>query len=144
MRPLSTTEKNSPKIRRKIERANDFFDQPEFSDDKIDDDTAGWESGPVHSEDGRLPIGLPTIPTNSDPDSESESGSGTDDSDSDTHPPSSKVSKPSGGVGTSTFLPSLAVGYILGTGDSDPEDELEAVEDKSGRKNHRGQRARRA
>lgn len=54
-----------------------------------------------------------------------------------------KASKPSGG-GISTFLPSLSVGYIPGTGDSDPEDELEAVEGKAERKNRRGQRARRA
>ena len=55
-----------------------------------------------------------------------------------------KVPKPSGGAGTSTFLPSLSVGYIPGTGDSDPEDELEAVEGGDGRKNRRGPRARRA
>jgi hypothetical protein len=55
-----------------------------------------------------------------------------------------KASKSSGGVGTSTFLPSLSVGYIPGTGDSDPEDELEAVEGQAERKNRRGQRARRA
>ena len=72
------------------------------------------------------------------------------DSDSDSNtplPPShlqKKVPKSSGGAGTSTFLPSLSVGYIPGTGDSDPEDELEAVEGKGDRKNRRGQRARRA
>ena len=70
------------------------------------------------------------------------------DSDSNTLPPPShlqkRVPKPSGGAGTSTFLPSLSVGYIPGTGDSDPEDELEAVEGKGDRKNRRGQRARRA
>lgn len=54
-----------------------------------------------------------------------------------------KAPKPSV-AGTSTFLPSLSVGYIPGTGDSDPEDELEAVEGGNGRKNRRGQRARRA
>jgi hypothetical protein len=70
------------------------------------------------------------------------------DSDSDTPLPSPlvqrKVSKPSGGAGTSTFLPSLSVGYIPGTGDSDPEDELDTAEGKNERKNRRGQRARRA
>ena len=70
------------------------------------------------------------------------------DSDSDTPLPSPlvqrKVSKPSGGAGTSTFLPSLSVGYIPGTGDSDLEDELETAEGKNERKNRRGQRARRA
>jgi hypothetical protein len=85
---------------------------------------------------------------------ESISGDGNDDptpdsdSDSDTPLPSPlvqrKVSKPSGGAGTSTFLPSLSVGYIPGTGDSDPEDELETAEGKNERKNRRGQRARRA
>ena len=80
-----------------------------------------------------------------------ESVSGDDDEsnpDSDSDTPSSlaqgKVLNPSRGAGTSIFLPSLSVGYIPGTGDSDPEDELEAVGDKSGRKNRRGQRARRA
>ena len=55
-----------------------------------------------------------------------------------------KASMRSAGAGTSTFLPSLSVGYIPGTGDSDPEDELEVVEGKGERKNRRGQRARRA
>ena len=55
-----------------------------------------------------------------------------------------KVPKPSGGTGTSTFLPSLSVGYIPGAGDSDLEGELEVVEGKNGTKNRRGQRARRA
>jgi len=55
-----------------------------------------------------------------------------------------KVPKASGGAGTSTFLPSLSVGYIPGAGDSDLEGELEAVEGKRGIKNRRGQRARRA
>jgi len=70
------------------------------------------------------------------------------DSDSDTSLSPSrsqkKVPKPSGGAGTSTFLPSLSVGYIPGAGDSDLEGELEAVEGKNGTKNRRGQRARRA
>lgn len=74
----------------------------------------------------------------------------TSDPDSDTDASNSlshvqaKTSKPSGRAGTSTFLPSLSIGYIPGTGDSDPEDELEAVEGKAGKKNRRGQRARRA
>jgi len=67
------------------------------------------------------------------------------DSDSDTSLSPSrsqkKVPKPSGGAGTSTFLPSLSVGYIPGAGDSDLEGELEAVEGKNGTKNRRGQRA---
>lgn len=133
------------------EGEGDFFDQPEFSDDKLDDDADGWESGSVHSEDDGLPIGLPTTAANSDPDAESEPGSGTDDDESASDsgsdiplPSSRKVSKPSGGAGTSTFLPSLSVGYIPGTGDSDPEDELEAIEGTGERKNRRGQRARRA
>ena len=69
------------------------------------------------------------------------------DSNSDTLPSSSiqrNASKSSGGTGASTFLPSLSVGYIPGTGDSDPEDELEAVDGTTERKNRRGQRARRA
>ena len=65
-------------------------------------------------------------------------------SDSDAPNPSLHAQKKASKAGTSTFLPSLSVGYIPGTGDSDPEDELEAVEGKAGRKNRRGQRARRA
>jgi hypothetical protein len=61
------------------EGEDDFFDQAEFSDDKVNDNADGWESGSVHSEDEGLPIGLLTTPANSDPDSKSESGSGSDD-----------------------------------------------------------------
>jgi len=144
----------------------DFFDQAESSDD--DDD--GWESGSVHSGDGssyRRPM---SAGSDSGTVSERDPGS-TLDADSPGHsiksialesdddrgstgsysgipfpssPSQSKVSGPSRGAGTSTFLPSLSVGYIPGTGDSDPEDELEAVEGKNDRKNRRGQRARRA
>jgi len=133
------------------EGEDDFFDQSEFSDDKVDDNADGWESGSVHSEDDGLPVGLPTTAIDSDPDAESEPGSGTDDDESASDsgsdiplPSPRKIPKPSGGAGTSTFLPSLSVGYIPGTGDSDPEDELEAIEGTSERKNRRGQRARRA
>ena len=97
------------------EGEDDFFDQLESCDDKIDDDTDGWESGSVHSVDDGLPIGLPTTPTNSNANSGSDSGSGNDDdksapdSDSDTSLLSPKVPKASRGAGTSTFLPSLSV-----------------------------------
>lgn len=156
---------------------DEFFDQEEFSDDQVDDDANGWESGSVHTEYEGPPTTLAS--TGSDFNSESDSNhdgspphrkarskvefgsesisedSGGDstldsslDSDSDTSLSSPfvqrKTLKHSGGTGTSTFLPSLSVGYIPGTGDSDPEDELEAVEGKDGRKNRRGQRARRA
>ena len=125
------------------EGEDDFFDQPEFSDDETDVD--GWESGSIHSENDGLPIGLHMTPASSDPDFRSGNVESPPDSDSDAPLPSSrKVSKPSGGTGTSTFLPSLSVGYIPGTGDSDPEDELEGVQGKSERRNRRGQRARRA
>ena len=160
---------------------DEFFDQGEFSDDQVDDDANGWESGSVYSEYEGPSIGVPMTLASTGSDSNSESNSGRDqsllrqkarskvelgsesisgDSDGDSAPDSSlesdsdvslpsplvqrKASKPSGGTGTSTFLPSLSVGYIPGTGDSDPEDELEAVEGKDGRNNRRGQRARRA
>ena len=158
-----------------------FFDRAEFSDDQVDEDANGWESGSIHSENEDPSPGVSTTlaSTNSYSNSESdsshdrspprqmtksklelksESASGDNDgdsapdsglgSDSDTSLPPSlgqrKAPKPSGGTGNSTFLPSLSVGYIPGTGDSDPEDELEALEGKDGRKNRRGQRARRA
>ena len=150
---------------------DDFFDQVESPDDQLDDD--GWESGSVHSEDkGDLthPLSADSNsesgsdtgpPRRSNPKSKSkvklkiESVFEDDDestpdseSESDASPPpprsQKKVTKTSGGAGTSTFLPSLSVGYIPGTGDSDPEAELEVVEGKSSAKNRRGQRARRA
>ena len=147
-----------------------FFDQVESSDDPVDDD--GWESGSIHSGDEGSSTG-PYSDSDPGSGSESATGSprrsnlksksriklkaeqvsGDDDesapdsdSDSDVPLPHSKkkVPKPSGGTGTSIFLPSLSVGYIPGTGDSDPEDELEGVEGGNCRKNRRGQRARRA
>lgn len=153
------------------DREGDFFDQAESSEDLVDDD--GWESGSIHSGDEIISNGPRPPPAEFDLDSTSDTGSldnsdskpkskvklkvgspsedgdstPDSDSDSDTPPlplhPQKKAPKPSG-AGTSTFLPSLSVGYIPGTGDSDPEDELEVVEGKNDRKNRRGQRARRA
>ena len=78
---------------------------------------------------------------------EDDDGESTPDSCDSDFPPlpshTQKTSKASG-AGSSTFLPSLSVGYIPGTGDSDPEEELEVVDGEAGRKNRRGQRARRA
>lgn len=132
-----------------------FFDQTELSDHNVDDD--GWESGSVHSENDDPSAGQLTTSINSDSEPELQScstldaalGRSTDpDSDSDASNLSlhvrKRAPKPSVRVGSSTFLPSLSVGYIPGTGDSDPEDEFEALEGKTERKNRRGQRARRA
>ena len=142
---------------------DDFFNQAGSSDDdQVDDD--GWESGSIHSGDdcpsnklrpasvdaeseAGLASGADSLGRKAQLESESVSGDSDNESTSGASPSSlaqRKLSIPSGGAGTSTFLPSLSVAYIPGTGDSDPEDELEAVECKGERKNRRGQRARRA
>lgn len=86
----------------------------------VDEDGDGWESGTVDGGD-------------------SDAG----DSDADERPPPKKA-KPAtpaaaGVAGSSQFLPSLAVGFIPGSDDSD----VEEIEDKP-KKNRRGQRARQA
>jgi len=114
------------------------------------------DSGSEPGSDSGLDTGSPPrsnskskskVKTGSVPGDEDEPASDADsDSDTSLSPSRSrgkKVPKPSG-AGTSTFLPSLSVGYIPGGGDSDLEAELEAVEGKKGTKNRRGQRARRA
>ena len=152
---------------------DDFFDPAEFPDDQVDDDgweSGSIHSGDDGPSNGLSPMSSdyesePELAPTSDVDplhhpspktkskvklrpettSEDDDDDSAPDSGSDSDPSQLiKVAKPSGRAGTSTFLPSLSVGYIPGTGDSDPEDELEAVEGKGERKNRRGQRARRA
>lgn len=148
------------------------------SDDEVDPedeaaDEAGWESGSVGDEPTR------GIALGSDDDSGDESGESDSDAavPIKRHKPApevtSKSSKrdkevkvkeeakkvkakraqaqvPTGPITSSTFLPSLSVGYTLGDSDSDPD--LDPDVDGSGmigragpeRKNRRGQRARQA
>lgn len=82
-----------------------------------------------------------------------EDGETSEDEDVAMAPSSSKLSRPtpaasktkSAAAGQSTFLPSLAVGFVRGeSGDSDWSDGEADVADVEPRKNRRGQRARQA
>ncbi|KAL1745299.1 Bud-site selection protein [Schizophyllum fasciatum] len=90
----------------------------------VDADGAGWESGTVDGGDGA-------------------EESDADDSDADDEPPSKKAKAAAtaapAAAGSSQFLPSLSVGFVRGSDDSD----IEEIPDKP-KKNRRGQRARRA
>ncbi|KAI5896914.1 BUD22-domain-containing protein [Schizophyllum commune H4-8] len=90
----------------------------------VDEDGDGWESGTVDGGDDAQ-------------------DSDADDSDSDAEqaPPAKKAkasATPAAASGSSTFLPSLSVGFVRGSDDSD----IEEIQDKP-KKNRRGQRARR-
>ncbi|KAI0072861.1 Bud-site selection protein [Panus rudis PR-1116 ss-1] len=122
----------------------------EEDDEAIDD--GGWESGSVHESES----------------AESEGDDSEDDSDSDSRKPKSKpptnttksqTAKPSATApkpkasskptatptASSTFLPSLSVGFTRGDSDASDIDEAEInAADGGVRKNRRGQRARRA
>jgi len=125
-----------------LDEANDFVDE------------TGWESGSVNDDDG----GDSDEQEPEDYDSEYESGDDEDQEMEDAseyevpEPPRKKVKdqKPSKSKGaassasgaTSTFLPSLSMGYINGDSDSVISDG--EASDTVKRKNRRGQRARQA
>ena len=61
-------------------REGDFFDQAEFSDDRVEDD--GWEPGSIHSGDegvsgGLRPLSTPNSDSKSEPGSDSTSDAGS-------------------------------------------------------------------
>jgi len=131
------SESDGPSTQLRTTSADSDSESESESDSTSDADSPG-HSGPMAKSKQQLKPELV---------SEDNGDESTPDSDSDTlpSPPArGSISKPSGAAGTSTFLPSLSVGYIPGTGDSDPEDELEVMQGKNDRKNRRGQRARRA
>lgn len=105
--------------------------------EEIDD--GGWESGSL---DGGV---------ESDEDSDSDDSSGDEDVQRPSNKAkvqpaqSSKSSKPTTTSSSSTFLPSLSVGFTRGDSDASDVDEEEVnAADGGARKNRRGQRARRA
>ncbi|KAI0345797.1 Bud-site selection protein [Trametopsis cervina] len=124
-----------------------------FSDEEGVDD-AGWESGSIHE-------GSDDEDEGSEEDEDHDTDESEDESDAEPSTTSRKPSKPAPKLatpadktskakqkstadakpGTSTFLPSLAVGYTRG--DSDASDVSDG-EDDAPKKNRRGQRARRA
>ncbi|KAL1722855.1 BUD22-domain-containing protein [Schizophyllum commune] len=90
----------------------------------VDEDGDGWESGTVNG-------------GNEAEDSDADDS----DTDADDAPPAKKAkasATPAAASGSSTFLPSLSVGFVRGSDDSD----IEEIQDKP-KKNRRGQRARR-
>ncbi|KAF5314870.1 hypothetical protein D9619_007243 [Psilocybe cf. subviscida] len=108
----------------------------------------GWESGSVGSASGRN--------DDDDDESASENDSESDNEDLKVQPtkskpakapaktkPAPKPTKDSSSKMESTFLPSLAVGFVRGSDDSDFSD-TEAQDADLPKKNRRGQRARRA
>ncbi|EMD39958.1 hypothetical protein CERSUDRAFT_112194 [Gelatoporia subvermispora B] len=137
------------------------------SDAEVDD--AGWESGSIHGEnededqpaddgwesgsvDGGRPGGTALLGDESSDEDEDEDPSA---SDSEVQPPPRKVAKPSTAThdakgkskatsAESTFLPSLSVGFTRGDSDASDLSDSEAKAADNGRKNRRGQRARRA
>ncbi|TFK40547.1 Bud-site selection protein [Crucibulum laeve] len=139
-------------------------DNEEFeADPDIDDaepvDESGWESGTIGDDEHEADDGWESGLLDEDPtgsaDEEDETGFGDSDSDAEMislKPPSKLVKaapKPSkitvsASATQSTFLPSLAVGFVRGTDDSDFSDSEMKMADGDIKKNRRGQRARRA
>lgn len=108
-------------------------------DDDKSDDGASWESGSVASYDGR-------IAPPSDSESDAPPPKKVKAQPAPTHSKQEKQGKADGS--SSMFLPSLAAGFTVGDGDSDPDDDYDESgtigTKKAERKNRRGQRARQA
>lgn len=116
------------------------------SDDEANEDGEddGWESGTVQDTDDEV-AGLESL-VNGPRSSTVETRSTGHESDLETTPPPppKKVrQEKKSGPAESTFLPSLAVGFVRGDSDSEWSDSEAKVADAE-RKNRRGQRARRA
>ncbi len=125
----------------------------EDADALSDPDENGWESGTVGDDEREPDDGWESGSLNGDfeedgaTDGDGNEGEEDPISSSSRSPPTKKAKqqdKPSG-VSTSTFLPSLSVGFIKGSDDDSDWDEGEAkAGDIEQKKNRRGQRARRA
>jgi len=122
-------------------------------------DDSGWESGTVDMENGIADGASPEshdgsgrssgVPSDFEAQAESESDEDANSSSDENGP----VFRKSGGnhsskkaisITESTFLPSLSVGFIQGSDDSDFDEAAEVNAADMPRKNRRGQRARRA
>ncbi|KAL1699106.1 BUD22-domain-containing protein [Schizophyllum commune] len=125
-RPAATA--NKTKKEKKAAAPTDNDDEDGAADGwesgTVDEDGDGWESGTVDGGDDAQ-----------------DSDANDSDSDADDAPPAKKAkasATPAAASGSSTFLPSLSVGFVRGSDDSD----IEEIQDKP-KKNRRGQRARR-
>lgn len=143
------TERLSKKLKIEPKKAKTELKASE-SKQELEDD--GWESGSIHDEMVGIELEPKRIHKSSgESDQESndelDASSSEDSSDNDLDISHTKLkpSKPSKSTTQSTFLPSLSVGFIRGDSDSDWSDGDDDPNDKhGGRKNRRGQRARRA
>ena len=147
---------------RNVVVGSDEESDDEFAQEDVAADEAGWESGSIDGAD-EGPSRL--APASSDDEaSDDESGSNSETSSlavptkkaktaagkQTTSTTKSATAKPGKAVTSSTFLPSLSTGFIMGDSDSDPD--LDPDVDGAGvvgrkgaeRKNRRGQRARQA
>ena len=162
----SPKEKEKAKATKSVPKPQDATSDDESSDSSVNDD--GWESGNINEdagidEDGweSGSVGSPrsTAGLHHGSDEDGESGRSGSDQESESSDEalsvrplngniksSTAVTKDKGAVlstAQSTFLPSLSVGFVRGSDDSDWSD----TEGKAGdmpKKNRRGQRARRA
>ena len=116
-------------------------------------DDSGWESGTVemngaigddaNSDYGtNHSLGSPEPQSDLDAQVETEPDDG-EDADRDGHDGSNKIKRAKSSLTGSTFLPSLSVGFIQGSYDSDLNDAVETNAAYMPRRNRRGQRARR-
>lgn len=161
-------QKKPKKGEKKTAPSRDTVDGAEESDDvQVEEDDAGWESGSIDDandagfESGSVKAQIidedgwesGSIDGGEHPDTlqddDSDSGSEADpsDSDSDLAVPRPSTSKSKNlNASSSTFLPSLSVGFIPGGNDSDSDDfsDADAKSADPVRKNRRGQRARQA
>ena len=112
------------------------------ANDDADDVEVGWESGSVSGENEEWESG--TIQEDARSVSHDEIADDPSDEEIQYSTTSKSAShKKSSGL-QSTFLPSLSVGFVRGNSDDSDLDESEAKAADPGRKNRRGQRARRA
>lgn len=125
-------------------------DQVELSAQELVGD-AGWESGSVHSEGEAGVEGLESSNDSSSESSEEEDADhqrprkGHVKSDAKPASKAQAALKPAASASSSTFLPSLSVGFVRGDSDgSDWSGDEGDDADVAPKKNRRGQRARRA
>lgn len=115
----------------------------------------GWESGSINGDETQPVLASSSSSSENSEDDSDVEASGSPVATSDADAPPKKPKKPtkqkpstaaesSNPTAGSTFLPSLAVGFIRGDSDSEWSDGEAAAGDLPQRKNRRGQRARKA
>ncbi|KAF9013517.1 Bud-site selection protein [Cyathus striatus] len=136
--------------------ADNDAEMEDLEDDEDDGepvDETGWESGTIGDDENEADDGWESGSLDGEhltsADEEDETGSLGLNSD-DERPQikvaamTSRASKASSSATQSTFLPSLAVGFIRGSDDSDFSEGEAKIADNTVKKNRRGQRARQA